>query len=232
MGAKLKKILVFSPHPDDSDFGVAGTIAKLAKEGYDITLCVITDGRRGVPLSTKKAISIRSKEQLKAAKILGIKKVIFLKEEDGNLENTPKVREKLVRVIRQEKPDIIFSFDPANLEFDSFYRFHRDHRIVAEAVFDAVYPEAGSAQYYPYLIKQGLKPHPVREIWFFATHKPNKFIDISPTMNLKIKALAAHKSQVRNIKEVSTKIKMWAKKAGATKKMQYVECFRKINLTL
>ena len=229
--SKAKKFLVFSPHPDDVDFGFAGSAAQLTKEGREVIYCIITDGSKGahkVELATAAMKNLRMKEQRKAALEVGVRKVIFLNEKDGEVENTKKFRKKLVKVIRDVKPDIIVSPDPANQSFASFYGAHRDHRQTAEAVFDAIYPAAGSKYYFPELTAK-FKPHQIDEAWFWHPKKPNKFINISKTMDLKLRALRAHKSQFEDFSAVEKKILEWAHLNGKKGGMKYAESFRRLN---
>lgn len=226
---RFERFLVFSAHPDDSDFGCAGTVAKLASEGRKMVLCVVTDGSKGVHhcgLSSRKVIPIREREQRASAKIQGIEKIIFLRAKDGDFENTKFLRKKIVKVIREEKPDVVMSLDPGNKSFDSFYRFHRDHRIAAETVFDAVYPESGCEVFHPELVKKGHMPHAIKEMWLMGTDKPSLFVDISETIDRKIEALSQHKSQIPDIKALSMRIRERARDVGKKKGVKYAEEFR------
>lgn len=227
-----KRILVISPHPDDLDFGCSGTVVKLTEEGNKVSYLIVSDGSKGnhkARLSQRALVKTRKEEQKKAAGIVGVKEVFFLEMNDGEIENTKSLRKKLVRLIRKIKPDIVFSFDPANKAFDNFYRYHRDHRMTAEAVFDAVYPASGSESFFPELLKQGYKPHQVKEVWFFATPKPNKLINIAGTIGKKTKALSCHQSQIVEMKKVEKRIKEWARKVGGRKYL-YAEGFRVVKL--
>lgn len=224
------KILVFSPHPDDVDFGFAGSAATLAKKGSEIIYCVVTDGSKGAHnagLGAKAMKNIRIKEQISAAKILGVKKVLFLNETDGEVKNTKSLCKKIVKVIRTIKPNVIVSPDPANKSFVSFYGFHRDHRETAEAVFDAIYPAAGSKYFFPELAKK-YKPHHIDEAWFWNPEKPNKFIDISHTMELKLRALRAHESQFKDFSAVEKRIAERASLNGRKCGVKYAESFRRL----
>lgn len=225
-----KTYLIFSAHPDDLDFGCSGTVAKLVEQGNKVVYCIISDGRRGghkAKIPKKEIIKVRQREQREAAGILGVKRVIFLKQGDGEVENTKSLKRKLVRIIRKVKPDVVLSFDPASLSFDSFYRYHRDHREAALAVFDALYPAAGSPDFFPEL---KLKPHTIEEAWFFAAVSPDLWMNISGTLEKKIKALLAHRSQILDKKQLREKITDWAREAGRKKKMKYAEAFRRLIL--
>ena len=227
----FKKILVFSPHPDDLDFGCSGTVAKLTSEGREVVYCIITNGEKGIQKvnkGRKAMITMREKEQKAAAKVVGVNKVIFLRERDGELEHTRGLRKKIVKTIRQVKPDVVFSLDPANLSFDSFGRFHRDHRVTAEAVFDAMYPAASSSAFFPELEKTGVPPHQIRGAWFFSTANPNIFIDISKTIDKKMEALRQHAGQIKDMKGIEKWIRFRAKDTGKKRKMKYAESFREL----
>lgn len=227
----MQKFLVISPHPDDSDFGCSGTVAKLVQEGNSVEYLIVSDGSKGshkVGFGGKKLAGIREKEQKAAAKLVGVQKVVFLGVVDGEAENTAQLRKKLVREIRRVKPDIVLSFDPSSLQFENVYRSHRDHRIVAEAAFDAMYPASGSSSFFPELAEQGFAPHQIQEIWFFATSRPTKWVDISSTLELKIKALCTHESQVDGA-EFEALIRKRAAEDAKGRKMKYAECFRAID---
>jgi len=206
-------------------------VAKLTQEGKEVVYCVITNGEKGIQKvnkGRKAMIAMRKIEQKAAAKVVGVSKVIFLGEIDGSLENTPKLRKKIVKTIRQVMPDTVFSLDPANLSFDSFGRFHRDHRATAEAVFDAIYPATGSSAFFPELERSGVLPHQIKRVWFFGTENPNIFIDITKTINKKIEALGRHKGQIKDMKKVEKWIRSRAREMGRKKKMKFAETFRQL----
>ena len=138
------------------------------------------------------------------------------------------MRKKILKLIREQKPDIVFSFDPANQCFDSFYRFHRDHRVGAEAVFDAIYPAAGSKAFFPELVDSGVMPHQIREAWFFGTKQPNIYVDITDTIDKKIEALKQHDGQILDMKKAEKHILERARKIGKKNKLKYAESFRQL----
>lgn len=228
-----KTILAVGAHPDDLDFSSAGTIAKFALEGTDVFYLIVSDGANGghkVKFGGKRLALIRKKEQLASANILGVKKVFFLGLKDGEVENTRSLRKKIVKLIRKVRPGIVLSFDPANRAFDSPKLFHRDHRQVAEAVYDAVYPASGSWFFFPEILKQGYKPYQPEEIWFFGSAKPDKFVNIEPVMEKKIASLLCHESQLENKKDVRQRIIGRAKTTARPKRLKYAEAFRVLKL--
>lgn len=231
-----KTILAVGAHPDDIDIGCSGTAAKYISEGSDVYYLILTDGSKGSEdpnISNKKLIEVRRKEQEEAAAVLGVKKVFYLNFTDGELENSPKLKKQLVKIIRQIKPSTVISWDPT-FYYDENLMFinHPDHRIAGEAVMEAVYPYARNARSFPELLKQNLAPHVVEELLLFNFSKANYFIDITSFIDLKIKALSCHKSQFRDMEKFVWRIKEMSKMSGqkAQPKAKYAEGF--IRLTL
>ncbi|MGD8442487.1 MAG: PIG-L deacetylase family protein [Desulfobacterales bacterium] len=225
-----ERIMVISPHPDDVDFGCSGTIAKWRRKGVDITYVICTSGDKGadLPMTPESIAAIREKEQVVAAEIVGVRKVRFLRLKDGELENNQEFRKLLVRVLRQYRPNVVFSMDPANHCFENVYVGHADHRAAALAVFDAIYPAARNRNFFPELLEAGLMPHAVNQIYFFGTANPNSWIDISETIETKIEALQAHKSQVGEFEDLSAWVRERFGQLGKEKGVAYAEAFRKL----
>lgn len=189
-----EKILIIAAHPDDAEFGAAGTIAKWTAEGKEVFYAICTNGDKGSndpQMTSEKLAKIRRQEQQAAADVLGVKEVVFLDHPDGGLEDTPQFRGELVRLIRYFRPLAIVTADPYRK-----YVWHRDHRIAAQAALDAIYPFARDRLSYPEHLATGLLPHKVGQVYCWAADEPNVFIDISQTFERKLKALLCHRSQV------------------------------------
>jgi LmbE family N-acetylglucosaminyl deacetylase len=226
---KNKRVLVISAHPDDVDFGCAGTLAKWAQQGAEIFYTLCTSGEKGTddPAMTHLALArTREKEQRSAAAIVGAKEVVFLRKPDGELQYSLEFRGELVRVIRQFRPIVLFTHDPANRAFDNQYIFHADHRITGELAFDAVYPAALNRNYFPGHLAEGLSPHAVSEIYFFATAQPNTWVDITSTLELKLRALRCHVSQIKEPRVMEEFVHSWFGAWGREKGLAYAERFR------
>jgi LmbE family N-acetylglucosaminyl deacetylase len=192
-------VLVISPHPDDAEYGVAGTVARWTREGKQVVYVICTNGDKGTSdrdMQPADLVEIRKKEQLAAADILGVSEVVFLGLPDQGLEETPEFRKQIVRLIRQYRPDIVVTADPYRR-----YIWHRDHRIAGQVVLDAVFPYARDHLAYPDLLKEGLQPHKVREMLFWASEDINFRSDITETFDLKVAALRCHDSQMQALKE-------------------------------
>jgi len=187
-------VMVITPHPDDAEFGVAGSVARWVKEGKTVVYVICTDGAKGssdYSVRPEKLVKTRKKEQQNAARLLGVKEVVFLDYEDQGLEDTPEFRKDIVRCIRRFKPDTLVTADPYRR-----YIWHRDHRIAGQVVIDAAFPYARDHLSYPDLMDEGLMPHKVREILFWASEDPDYYSDITETFDLKLAALRCHDSQV------------------------------------
>lgn len=200
-------VMVVTPHPDDAEYGVSGTVARWTREGKQVMYVVCTKGDKGtsdVKMKPEKLAEIREKEQLAAAKILGVCKVVFLRLPDQGLEDTPEFRKQIVRLIRMYRPEIIVTADPYRR-----YIWHRDHRITGQVCIDAVFPYARDHLAYPDLLEEGLKPHKVKEMLFWASEDINCRFDITGTYDLKMAALLCHKSQMKEL-DIS-RAKKWLK---------------------
>jgi LmbE family N-acetylglucosaminyl deacetylase len=227
------KYLAISAHPDDIDFGCAGTLSKLTSEGHEVQELVITDGSKGNKpgLATEKLIQVRKEEQRAAAEQLGIDTVHFLDQPDGEVKNTDALRKEIVRVVRRFRPDVVFSFDPSNRIFESRFVAHRDHRKVGEAVFDALSPAAKNPAYFPGLLDDDdLEPHLVGEMWFYGTHKPDKFVDIESTIEDKIDALCCHESQGLEREKIREMVHERSREAAIQSGSEFMEAFRVLDM--
>ena len=181
-------------HPDDAEFSSAGTIARLSNAGKDVTIVQVTSGDKGTPdadVHPETLTQRRESEELESAKRLSVARVEFLRCTDGELTPDLALREKIVRMIRAHKPDVIITHDPFRA-----YALHPDHRAVGFAALDAVYPTARDPQYFPQHLVEGLQPHKTAEIWFFNAEHPDLVVDITETFDRKVDALRAHVSQV------------------------------------
>lgn len=232
---KGKVVLAFGAHPDDIDFGCGATISMMASKGAKIYLAVCTDGNRGsrqTVIEKSQLIKTRHQEQLKAAEVVGAEEVFFLEEEDGNLISDIKFKEKVVKLIRKIKPDLIFTHDPNwyyHIRDDgSAMVNHTDHRACGEAVLDAVYPLARDLQSFPDHIAEGLEPHTVPELYLFNFYSPTFVFDVTGFVDQKLEALAAHASQIDSFDEVKKWVTNRAQDLGKTHKMKFAEGFTKL----
>jgi len=191
-------VMVVAPHPDDAEFGVAGTVARWTREGKGVIYVICTSGEKGTSdrtLAPELLARIREQEQQAAARVLGVREVVFLRHQDQNLEDTPTFRKEIVRLIRTYRPNLLATADPYRR-----YIWHRDHRVTGQVVLDAVYPYARDHLAYPDLLEEGLEPHKVQEVLFWAAEEVNYRSDITDTFDLKLEALHCHESQVKEFR--------------------------------
>jgi LmbE family N-acetylglucosaminyl deacetylase len=189
--------MVIAAHPDDAEFGVAGTVAKWTEEGKKVVYVVCTSGDKGTSdrtMKPEKLAEIRKKEQLAAAELLGVSDVVFLGYPDQGLEDTPSFRKDIVRVIRQFRPFLVVTSDPYRR-----YIWHRDHRVIGQVALDAVFPFARDHLAYPDMLDESLEPHKVKEMMFWGADDPNYRSDITDTFDIKMKALQCHRSQISHM---------------------------------
>ena len=196
MPVKPAHVLVITPHPDDAEFGVAGTVARWTREGKDVVYVVCTNGDKGSDDPQVESVTLakmRQREQLDAARVLGVREVKFLGHPDQELEDTPAFRKELVRLIRTYRPEIVITSDPYRR-----YVWHRDHRIAGQVALDAIFPYSRDRLACTDLQKEGLGPHKVKEVWLWAPEEGdiNYRSNISDTFEIKIQALLCHQSQV------------------------------------
>lgn len=190
-------VMVVTPHPDDAEYGVAGTVVRWVKEGKEVVYVVCTNGDKGTSdrrVPPEELARIREGEQLAAAQLLGVREVQFLRQPDQGLEDTPQFRKEIVRWIRIYRPETVVTADPYRR-----YIWHRDHRITGQVTLDAVFPYARDRLAYPDLLREGLQPHKVKEMLFWASDDINFRSDITETFPIKFAALRCHKSQVGHL---------------------------------
>jgi LmbE family N-acetylglucosaminyl deacetylase len=238
------RAMVIAAHPDDIEFGVAGTVARWADAGTEICYVMVTSGDVGIadPTLTREQVrDIREPEQREAARVVGVNEVVFLREPDGEVVNTLDLRRKLVREIRRFRPDAVICWDPTVLFASEGYINHPDHRAVAMAALDAVFPAAGQPHVFENLKDEGLTAHKTKKV-YVTTWNPelaNTWINITTTIERKIKALMAHASQMDEMEgqrpeNTREKVAEWLRKGAAERgkgrEMDYAEQYRVITL--
>jgi LmbE family N-acetylglucosaminyl deacetylase len=200
-GTPAKRVLVIQAHPDDVEFSSAGTVAKWINEGAHVTYLSLTSGDKGsedAQMSGEKLAALRELEQQAACDILGVKELRFLRYKDATLVADLELRLALTRVMRQVKPDVVMTFDPTMRYSAQGYINHPDHVATGEASLAAVFPSVRDRMTFPELLAEGLEPHKVPEVYLFATGTPDVWVDVTDTMEVKLLALKAHASQVKD----------------------------------
>lgn len=199
---EIRHVLAITAHPDDIDFGAAGTIALWTDAGIAVTYCIVTDGDAGgfdesVPRTEMS--QLRRAEQAEAAKRVGVRDLRFLGYPDGRVEPSLTLRKDLARVIRQVRPGRLVCPSPER-DYARLGASHPDHRAVGSAALDAVYPDARNPFAFPDLLTaEGLQPWKVREVWLAGGPNPNHYVDITAAFSRKIAALRAHDSQTAHM---------------------------------
>ena len=224
--------MAIAAHPDDIEFTSVGTLARWARLGTKVVYVLCTSGDVGIAepgMTREKAAQIREAESLEAAHIAAVDQVIFLHEPDGLLQATLDLRKKLVREIRKYRPEVIVTGDPTIVWSGGDYINHPDHRAAALAALDATFPAAGQPNLFEEFEQEGLTAHKVRKVYATVWEKADVFINIEDTMDIKVAALKAHKSQLKDW-DPEPMLKEWASEAAKGKEMQYAEGFRVVTL--
>jgi LmbE family N-acetylglucosaminyl deacetylase len=233
LGASLRRILCIAAHPDDNEFLIAGSVARWVREGREVAFCLVTTGGAGVnehTPSNEGLIPIREKETRAAAKILGVEELMLLGYSDGTLQPTLDMRRDLTRVIRRFRPDVVVCGDPTVRWYGNEYLNHPDHRAVADAALDAVFPSSETSAIFPELLAEGLAPHKVKQVFITGAVEPDVFVDIGATLGAKCRALKAHRSQVGKGEWVDQLLKAWALRDGKRGGVRYAEAFKRMVL--
>jgi LmbE family N-acetylglucosaminyl deacetylase len=230
----IRRALVVVAHPDDVDFGTAGTIATLTAAGVDVAYCLVTSGDAGGDESTltnDERAAVREREQRAAAAEVGVHDLTFLGYRDGKVEVTLDLRRDIARVIRRHQPDLVITQSPER-NWERIFASHPDHLAAGEATLRAVYPDARNPHAFPELLDFGYQPHRVATVWLASSAKPTMVVDITATFDKKMAALSHHESQVGGRDDLEEMVRHWARstaKAAGLGKGHLAEGFRVVN---
>lgn len=229
-----ERILVVTAHPDDVDFGAAGSVATWTDAGAHVTYCIVTDGDAGgsdPTVSREDMRRIRRAEQEAAAGEVGVKDLVWLGYPDGRVEATLDLRRDISRVIRQVRPQLVVTQSPDRL-WERIFASHPDHLAVGEATMCAVYPDSRNPFAFPELAEAGLEAHTVPEVWLMASSEADTFVDVTETVDRKVAALRSHVSQsVDRDGTLPTWIREWLAENGRRAGWEggrLAEAFRKV----
>ena len=226
-----KCALSIHAHPDDQEFTVAGTLAKWARAGCEIISVIITSGDAGSNdpkhgADYKPTLArIREQEQRSANAVLGVKEAVFLGYPDGELEPTLALRKELTRIIRQQRPEAVVIGDPQGVFYGNGYINHPDHRAAAQAALYAVFPSAETRLIFTDLLSAGYEPHKVKRVYVHGSEKPDTWVDIAGTIDVKLEALRKHASQLGEW-DPEKMVREWAEEEGREKGIQYAEAYK------
>lgn len=214
----IARILVINAHPDDVDFGAAGTVAQWTDAGLQVSYCMVTNGEAGgsdLSLPRAEMAAIRQAEQTAAAKQVGVTDLHFLGYPDGRVEATIGLRRDLARLIRMLRPDRVVCPSP-DRNYARMGASHPDHRAVGAAALDAVYPDARNPFAFPELLaEENLEPWSVPEVWIAGAPTPTEYVDITDTFARKVAALRCHVSQLTDPDGLEERLRGWLGRSAA-----------------
>ncbi len=195
-------------HPDDVDFGAAGTVALLGASGATVSYCVVTDGTAGGfdrSVGRDEIAAIRRREQRSAAAHVNVTDVVFLGRQDGAVVADFALRRAIAREIRRVQPELVITQSPER-NYERLPASHPDHRAVGDAALSAVYPDARNPFAFPELLEEGLEPHIVPEVWLMAHPEPTLAVDVTAVLETKFAAIGAHESQLPDPEQVRRRV--------------------------
>ena len=228
----LERAMVIVAHPDDIEFGSAGTVAAWVKGGAEVCYVLCTSGDVGIAeagMTKAQAAAIREVEQTAAAAAVGVNDVVYLREPDGMLENSIDLRRKLVREIRRFRPEAVICMDPTVMWVGDGYINHPDHRAAGTAAVDAIFPAAGQPNLFEELATEGLRAHKPRKVFVTSFRQGEVAVDITDTIDLKLSALRKHESQMKGW-DPEPRVREWNSMAAAGTGAAYAERFRVVTL--
>jgi LmbE family N-acetylglucosaminyl deacetylase len=214
---EVQRALVVTAHPDDVDFGAAGTVATWTDAGIEVSYCIVTDGDAGgfdPDVPRIEIPRIRRAEQTAAAAAVGVTDLEFLGYPDGRLIVSMELRRDISRVIRRVRPQRVICQSPERV-WDRLFASHPDHLAAGEATVCAVYPDSRNAFAYPELLADGFDPWAVSELWVMATDEPNRYVDITDALDRKLTALRCHVSQHPDPAAMEDRVRSWVTASGA-----------------
>ena len=231
----VERVLVVVAHPDDIDFGMAGSVAVWTATGIEVTYCLVTSGDAGGDdrdQSREDMARTREAEQTAAAKVVGVDDLRFLHYADGRVEATLDLRRDLTRVMRQVRPQRVVTQSPERL-YDRIYASHPDHLATGDAAIAAVYPDTRNPFAHPELLAgEALEPWSIGQLWIMARPDPNVFVEITDVMDAKLKALCSHTSQISDTDLIETLLRDWARanaEGAGLADGAYAETFRAVD---
>lgn len=222
----VSSLLAIAAHPDDIESWCAGTVARFIDAGAMARLLLVTSGEKGTadPAATAATVARqREEEAVEAAHRLGLAEVVFLRQPDGEVEETRTLRGEFVAAIRRWRPDVLFTHDPEHPYPP--YLTHRDHRVVGRAALDAAYPLARDRLSFPEHAQEGLLPHAIHQVWLFSSAHPTSYVDIAAGFDRKIAARLAHRSQTQNPAALQASWRDRAARIGAAAGLALAEAF-------
>ncbi len=224
---ETRRALVIGAHPDDNEFGAGGTIAKLTSQGWDVTFIIATNGNKGShdsDMSSYRLSETREGEQRAAAAVLGVQRVLFLRNNDGELEPTPALRSEIALYIRHFKPHAIFTHDPWK-----HYMLHPDHRAVGFAVIEGVV-SARDHLFMPGLGQIGITVWRPELLYLWGAEQPDYFEDVTEFVDQKIASLHEHHTQLDEAKDWEDRVRQRMADLGKEHGSGACEAFKKLSL--
>lgn len=227
------RVLFLCAHPDDVEAHAGGSVARWVAEGWSVRLVFFTSGDKGSddPVADPAAlVAQREAEQRRAAAILGVSDIAFLRYGDGDLATLPaELAKRVTAEIRRYRPHRIVTHDPyAGPPDYRTYQLHPDHRALGFAVLDAVYFRAPGPLFYPKQVQAGLHPHRTAELFLIMGNHVDHYVEIAQTFDQKLAALRAHDSQWGQHPDLERMFRARAEHYGRAGNLPLAEAFKRL----
>lgn len=231
-----ERVLAVMAHPDDPEFSFGAAVAHLTRAGTQVVYVICTDGSQGgedPAVPDAELTAIREREQWDAARVLGVREVVFLGHQDGSLRPDLELRREITRQIRRFRPELVLTHYPTrNMKYPFIGAFHPDHTAVGEATMSSVYPDARNPRAFRELLSEGLEAHRVKEVWTPGFDDADHFVDATGLVDLKVAAIRCHRSQVEKPGQEPMDVEKWVvermKAVGEKAGFEYAEGFRRL----
>ena len=219
--SSAKRILSFSPHPDDSEIIAGGFLAGAVDRGAEVKVIVVSDDRMSLtsmtkPLPMEDIVALRKKEELEAMNTLRIKNVEFLEYVDSDVPVPRILSRDFIRIMRNFQPDLAVTVDPFLP-----YEAHPDHINTGRGVM-----QAALFHPYPYIVRDAKVNSEAPILALAGSALPNAVVSIGNTIDRKIVAILAHKSQWPDPKKMEDTIRSLSAGYGKLAGCAYGEAFK------
>jgi len=226
------RILCVGAHPDDIEFGCAGSVPIWLQQGAQVSYLIVTDGSTGThdaKLFGPELAAIRRQESLRAGAIAGVETVLFLDYPDGSVEPTLALRKDIARVYRRIRPHRLVTGSPDSI-LGGWRINHPDHKAVGQACLDVVVTAGSTPGHFPGLLEEGFQAwQGLREIYVMGPAIGPIPVDVSSTIDVKVEALRAHASQT-GMWDIESVVKSAAAAEGAVHGFTYAESFHRLGI--
>lgn len=225
-----ERALAVFAHPDDPEVACGGTLARWTSQGAEVHLVIANQGDKGSfdPAADPVALTDhRAEEVARAAAVLGLAGVEHLGYPDGEIDNDPVLRARLIEIVRRLRPAALIAPDPTAVFFGDSYVNHRDHRQLGWAVLDTLVPAAS-----PLYAPEAGTAHQIGLVLLSGSLEADAWVDIDAVLDQKVAAVTCHESRLGGDPTlVSQLLEHRAAEEGVRAGIVHAEGFRRLRFS-